>query len=199
MSFSTCVPGGFLAQPSTALPRVGRRVGRRATSSSRRGIAGSARILCPVSSPEVRERTGRHRPELSRSYQLQFPNPATTYTASAPRFRSATVECISANASSPHISRGTATFGLRSPSSAVCRAPSSLRRAAASRRQFSTSNMVAAKLDGTAVAKRIRDRLREEIAERQKINPRFQPCLKIIQGASCTARHHTCCVLNILE
>jgi len=42
--------------------------------------------------------------------------------------------------------------------------------------------MVAAKLDGTAVAKRIREKLRDEIAERQKSNPRFQPSLKIIQG-----------------
>jgi len=42
--------------------------------------------------------------------------------------------------------------------------------------------MVAAKLDGTAVAKRIRESLRDEIAARQKTNPRFQPCLKIIQG-----------------
>ncbi len=42
--------------------------------------------------------------------------------------------------------------------------------------------MVATKLDGTALAKKIRESLRADIAEKQKTNPRFQPCLKIIQG-----------------
>lgn len=54
-----------------------------------------------------------------------------------------------------------------------------------SRSAFSTSAaaMVATKLDGTAIAKSIRQRLGEEIAEKQKLNPRYKPCLKIIQGA----------------
>lgn len=43
--------------------------------------------------------------------------------------------------------------------------------------------MVAAKIDGTALAKRIRESLRADIEEKQKTNPRFQPCLKIIQVA----------------
>lgn len=54
-----------------------------------------------------------------------------------------------------------------------------------SRRCFSTTPvaaMVATKLDGTAIAKSIRERLGVEIAERQKLNPRFKPCLKILQG-----------------
>lgn len=42
--------------------------------------------------------------------------------------------------------------------------------------------MVANKLDGTAIAKSIRERLGAEIAEKQKINPRYKPVLKIIQG-----------------
>ncbi len=42
--------------------------------------------------------------------------------------------------------------------------------------------MAAARIDGTAIAKKIRERLRTEILERQKTNPRFQPSLKIIQG-----------------
>lgn len=42
--------------------------------------------------------------------------------------------------------------------------------------------MVANKLDGTAIAKSIRERLGTEIAEKQKINPRYKPTLKIIQG-----------------
>jgi hypothetical protein len=43
-------------------------------------------------------------------------------------------------------------------------------------------NMVASKIDGTAVAKAIRERLKNEIVEKQGINPRYKPCLKIIQG-----------------
>jgi hypothetical protein len=43
--------------------------------------------------------------------------------------------------------------------------------------------MVATKLDGTAIAKGIRERLGQEIADKQKLNPRFKPTLKIIQGA----------------
>lgn len=37
------------------------------------------------------------------------------------------------------------------------------------------------KLDGAALAKRIRERLRDQILEGQKTNPRFKPSLKIIQ------------------
>jgi methylenetetrahydrofolate dehydrogenase (NADP+)/methenyltetrahydrofolate cyclohydrolase/formyltetrahydrofolate synthetase len=41
--------------------------------------------------------------------------------------------------------------------------------------------MVGAKIDGTAIAKGIRERLGLEIAEKQKLNPRFRPALRIIQ------------------
>ncbi|KXX76371.1 C-1-tetrahydrofolate synthase, cytoplasmic [Madurella mycetomatis] len=41
--------------------------------------------------------------------------------------------------------------------------------------------MAAAKIDGTAIARKVRERLQAEIAEKKGINPRFQPCLKIIQ------------------
>lgn len=43
--------------------------------------------------------------------------------------------------------------------------------------------MVASKIDGTAIAKAIRERIRLEILEKQQTNPRYKPCLKIIQGA----------------
>ncbi|EFX04398.1 c1 tetrahydrofolate ligase [Grosmannia clavigera kw1407] len=43
--------------------------------------------------------------------------------------------------------------------------------------------MAAVKLDGTAIAKSIREALRTEIAVKQKANPFFQPSLKIIQVA----------------
>ncbi|KAL2264937.1 hypothetical protein VTJ83DRAFT_7447 [Remersonia thermophila] len=41
--------------------------------------------------------------------------------------------------------------------------------------------MVATKIDGNAIARNVRERLRAEIAEKKAANPRFQPCLKIIQ------------------
>lgn len=51
---------------------------------------------------------------------------------------------------------------------------------------FSTSGAVmgAVKIDGTAIAKRIRASLLTEIEEKKKINPRYIPSLKIIQGTS---------------
>jgi hypothetical protein len=44
--------------------------------------------------------------------------------------------------------------------------------------------MTATKIDGTAIAKSIRERLQSEIQATQKINPRYKPSLKIIQGNS---------------
>lgn len=51
---------------------------------------------------------------------------------------------------------------------------------------FSTSRAVmgASKIDGTAIAKRIRESLHTEIQDKKKTNPRYIPSLKIIQGAS---------------
>jgi hypothetical protein len=43
--------------------------------------------------------------------------------------------------------------------------------------------MAAAKIDGTAIARKVREQVQVEIAEKKGLNPRFQPCLKIIQGA----------------
>lgn len=42
--------------------------------------------------------------------------------------------------------------------------------------------MTATKIDGTAIAKSIRERLHKEIEATQKSNPRYNPSLKIIQG-----------------
>lgn len=41
--------------------------------------------------------------------------------------------------------------------------------------------MGASKIDGNAIAKSIREKLHTQIKETQKTNPRFKPCLKIIQ------------------
>lgn len=54
-------------------------------------------------------------------------------------------------------------------------------------RAFATSNskpiskMAAIKIDGTAIAKRIRERIHAEINEKQAVNPHYKPCLNIIQ------------------
>lgn len=46
--------------------------------------------------------------------------------------------------------------------------------------------MSAATIDGTAIARTIREKLHAEIAQKQKSNPRFQPCFKILQGLPVT-------------
>lgn len=53
-------------------------------------------------------------------------------------------------------------------------------------RHFSSTppTMTATKIDGTAIAKKIREKLRAEIVHIQKTNPRYKPSLKIIQGNS---------------
>jgi 5,10-methylene-tetrahydrofolate dehydrogenase/methenyl tetrahydrofolate cyclohydrolase len=42
--------------------------------------------------------------------------------------------------------------------------------------------MVAKKIDGTAIAKSIREKINADIEEKQRSNPRFKPSLVIIQG-----------------
>lgn len=54
-----------------------------------------------------------------------------------------------------------------------------------SRAAFSTSKMVAAKIDGNAIAKKIRERISDEIKAKQLANPRFKPSLTIVQGMRC--------------
>lgn len=49
-------------------------------------------------------------------------------------------------------------------------------------RKFSGSAMAAAKIDGTAIAKSIRQGLKSEIEQIQVTNPRFKPNLVIFQG-----------------
>ncbi|THW64769.1 FTHFS-domain-containing protein [Aureobasidium pullulans] len=51
------------------------------------------------------------------------------------------------------------------------------------RAAFSTTlrQMTAQKIDGTAIAKSIRERINQEITEKQAANPRYKPSLKIVQ------------------
>jgi len=62
--------------------------------------------------------------------------------------------------------------------------PTPLLRKSQHTRSFSSTPiaMTATKIDGTAIAKSIREKLHAQIEETQKTNPRFQPSLKIIQG-----------------
>lgn len=48
--------------------------------------------------------------------------------------------------------------------------------------------MTATKIDGTAIAKSIRQRLGGYIQEKQAANPRYRPSLKIVQGKQTCAR-----------
>lgn len=62
---------------------------------------------------------------------------------------------------------------------------------ARSKRAFSSTSIVMAgtKIDGTAISKDIRERLKAEIAKTQEINPRFKPSLVIFQGMSSICKH----------
>ena len=93
---------------------------------------------------------------------------ATASNGGAPRAVSAAPHA-SSFAASPHPQL---LFSSSSPIS-----PSGLR-------YFSSSrvNMAGTKIDGTAIARSIREKLNAEIRERQESNPRFKPSLVIFQG-----------------
>ncbi|KIV96618.1 hypothetical protein PV10_00460 [Exophiala mesophila] len=80
-----------------------------------------------------------------------------------------------------------ARFGLtltssRTPRGGATPSPRFVLPSCPPRRLFSTTSpMGATKIDGKAIAQKIRERLAAEIAEKQKSNPRYSPCLKIIQ------------------
>lgn len=93
--------------------------------------------------------------------------------------------------SSSHLTSSLHTLNLltRSPtcttttSSTPPHLPLSLNPTLTPRRTFSTtpSTMAATKIDGTAIAKKIRERLNTEIAQKQAANPRYKPSLVILQ------------------
>jgi methylenetetrahydrofolate dehydrogenase (NADP+)/methenyltetrahydrofolate cyclohydrolase/formyltetrahydrofolate synthetase len=57
------------------------------------------------------------------------------------------------------------------------------------RRLFSSSSaaMGAQLIDGTAIAKDIRESINADIRKKQQANPRYKPCLVIIQGECLSA------------
>ncbi|KAH0396375.1 hypothetical protein KCU89_g9371, partial [Aureobasidium melanogenum] len=77
--------------------------------------------------------------------------------------------------------RGQNLRSLR-PATSVTR-PSSFLSPNPQRAAFSTTLrlMTAQKIDGTAIAKSIRERINQEITEKQAANPRYKPSLKIVQ------------------
>lgn len=108
---------------------------------------------------------------------------ATTPTAPPPRPAAHFIyaDCLSDN------SRRLNFASVSAAGSGPCSSPSARRTLHPlfdQRRNFSstTATMVATKIDGNAIAKSIRERLSAEVAAKQKLNPRYQPCLKIIQG-----------------
>lgn len=99
----------------------------------------------------------------------------TSHTIAPPFFPGGTRTFVTTTSATPGVSLRSSS--LSSASFGRFQSPSP--------RQFSSTSpaMVARKLDGTAIAKAIRERLGSEIAERQKLNARYKPCLKIVQGA----------------
>lgn len=50
--------------------------------------------------------------------------------------------------------------------------------------------MTASKIDGNAIARSIRERLGEEVKQKQAANPRYRPSLKIVQGKQLCRKQH---------
>jgi hypothetical protein len=73
-------------------------------------------------------------------------------------------------------------YRVRTPRQLLYPAPASVN----ATRYFSGTafRMTATKIDGTAIAKSIREKLGAKIKERQGANPRYKPSLKIVQGES---------------
>ena len=82
-----------------------------------------------------------------------------------------------------HLCRSTTAFTPTSPI-ASCSLFSARHKHHERKFSSTSSAMTATKIDGTAIAKSIRERLHAEIENTQKTNPRYKPSLKIIQGSS---------------
>jgi hypothetical protein len=153
-----------------------------------------------LASPKLESRNSAFRssathakPDLSRARQLKRSTGEATYTAYAQGF------CpTSAPISNSSLSRCSLThscWARSSQTTLISRSHTRSYPTTISRSCFSTSaaTMAAVKIDGTAIAKKIRERLHTEIQEKQAANPRFQPCLKIIQGKkSCCGTNKSC-------
>lgn len=177
---SSCKPPGqqlLLSQPQARLITrctIGRLHSSLSTSCSSGPDCASESGGTPASnrnhhrSPVTVQHTARTAPRLCPTPTLNF---STSISNSAPSARRHTTIC-----SSPLSSRTTShlrTTGAFLTSHDLGKS------------YFSTTGVMGAtKIDGNATAKKIRERLHAEIDERQKVNPKYQPSLKIIQGES---------------
>jgi len=82
-------------------------------------------------------------------------------------------------------------YRLRTPRHLLYTAPATVN----ATRQFTGTafRMTATKIDGTAIAKSIRERLGAKIKERQSANSRYKPSLKIVQGGILNNIRHSEC------
>nr|XP_036584977.1 C-1-tetrahydrofolate synthase (formate-tetrahydrofolate ligase) [Colletotrichum truncatum]KAF6794745.1 C-1-tetrahydrofolate synthase (formate-tetrahydrofolate ligase) [Colletotrichum truncatum] len=141
------------------------------------GLSLSSRQSCKALNPEL----GRHPPPLILA--------APTYTQ-ADRLAAANISTLTHLSSQPFSNvafrpprdRVTSLAPWHSSRPFTARTLGSLDRIFPNR-SFATTTpaMVATKIDGTAIAKKIRETIANDILEKQKANPRFQPTLKIIQ------------------
>lgn len=159
----------------------------------------STRAISSLQSPSQRPQQFACRSKAVKSdFHRELPLPDTRSACAPTLFIIGAANSTTTLSSSPlRIAFGdsgnhcSSTSQLSRPFSTQCRirptvskfSPSSLS-SSIPRRNFSRTYpaMVAQRLDGNAIAKTIRERLATEIAEKQKINPRYKPCLKIIQG-----------------
>lgn len=171
-----------------------------ATSTTKKKSSGCTIVLsgcCCAARPARLGNSGAQKFSGSRSRPCQLPFSAPIHTASAPRFcpsdptpvaspvaRSPPPKNFVASSSSLH---ACPKVRLSSPLNLSETRPLGqlhCRNSYPATRSFSTSaaTMTATRIDGTAIAKKIREGLHAQIQEAQKANPKFQPCLKIIQG-----------------
>lgn len=60
------------------------------------------------------------------------------------------------------------------------------------RASHATSTMTASKIDGTAIANKIKSRISDDIQKKQSSNPAFKPSLVIIQGLGIDEKFYFC-------
>jgi len=170
--------------PKPALPAAGRRFRGHARSAQRiLPLADAGRTRCTVAHG-FREWSDK----ATWSKQKQKPQPEPRRLSSADGARSA------APRSTHYRLAGSTLLCMNTTSSHLCptlleASPGRHSHQAASPIRFfsgsapASATMAATKIDGTAIAKKIRERLRAEIAQVKETNPRFRPSLKIIQGS----------------
>jgi hypothetical protein len=154
--------------------------------SPRRGSPSPSLLLARRTAVRFRSECQAHRPARARQ------NPPPIRALPNPRNPPFTVCVVSLPQNSargpavplvPHCLRYNPRFSLfaAASSSHSFHTAASNQRAVASYPAMS-ANTMATKLDGTTIAKNIRARLANEISDKQKLNPKYRPSLKIIQG-----------------